>query len=172
MSASNVPKALEGAVAAVIVATVDLGQDLPRIRTWQAVDRDGRWSPAVDRKFPLYELRASPPTLSEGEGATLMCPVNIQIGTHASDDKTHEKVALYYAAAQQVIDNLYAQFRGGTPGAERNAFDDYLSDQEPEVDDLITIGGFTHGDGLDPFEEEGINYIGVSLIVHYSRTDY
>jgi hypothetical protein len=163
---------LEGATAAAIVQTVDIGKDLPRIRAWQAVDRDGRWSPAADRVFPMYELRASPPTLSEEDGATLMCTVIIRAGTNAADDKTHANVALYYAAAQQVIDNLYAQFRAGTPGEERKAFDKHLEDQETDVNNLITIGGFSHGDGIEPFEEESVNWIGVSLIVHYSREDY
>ena len=171
MSAINIPKAFEGAVAATIVATADL-KELPRLRTWQAVDSDARWSPAQDRKFPLYELRASPPLLSEEAGATLMCPVNIQIGTNAADDKTHRNVALYYAAAQQVIDNLYAQYRSGTAGDERDAFDAHMSNKEPDVAATIEIGGFSHGDGFEPFEEEGVNFIGVSLIIHYSRSDY
>jgi hypothetical protein len=95
----------------------------------------------------------------------------MQISTLASDDKTHKNVSVYYATAQQVIDNLYAQYRN-TEGAELNAFNTYLSDKEPVVDDLIVIGGFSHGDGLSPFEEDGVNVIGVTLIVHYSRADY
>jgi hypothetical protein len=171
MSAANVIKALEGAVAATIVATADLAK-LPRLRTWQAVDIDNRWSPQRDRVFPLYELRASPPRLSEEDGATLLCPVNIQISTKIDDDKTHAEIEKYYAAAQQVIDNLYAQYRSGTPGSERLAFNAHLADQEPAVNALINIGGFSHGDGLDPFEEDGVNNIGVTLIIHYSRNDY
>jgi hypothetical protein len=170
MTAPNVPRALEGATAATLQQTADLAT-MPRIRTGQAVDADGRWSPAADRVFPLYDLRAAPPTLSEEAGATLLCPVEIQISTLASDDKTHEKLGIYYATAQQVIDRLYAQYRNAG-GTELDAFNTYLSDKEPVVDDLIAIGGFSHGNGLGLFEEDGVNVMGITLIVHYSRADY
>jgi hypothetical protein len=172
VSAPNVTKALEGATAAAIVQTVDIGKDLPRLRTFLAVDGDGRWSPAADRVFPIYELRGAPPTLSEEDGATLLCPIAIRTGTNAADDKTHADLDLYSAAAQQVIDNLYAQFKAGTPGEERKAFDKHLEDQETAVNALIDIGGFSHGDSQEPFEEDGVNWVVISLIVHYSREDF
>ena len=168
----NIPKLFEGAIAAAITENAGLATDLLRIRTWQAIDADGRWSPAIDRKPPLLDIRAKPPSTSEEDGATMVCQVALLIGTHAEDDPTHATNALFYSAVQDVLDNLYAQFRAGTAGAERNSFDAYISNNPASDSITLYIGGFSHGDGMDPFDDSGLNFIGMTFNIHYSRSDY
>jgi hypothetical protein len=94
------------------------------------------------------------------------------IGTHSEADPTHAVNASYYAAVQGVLDNLYAQFRAGTAGAERDSFDSYMSNNPASDTVTISIGGFSHGEGMDPYEDAGLNFIGMTFNVHFSRSDY
>jgi len=168
----NTPKIFEGALAATIVATADL-TDLPRIRTWQAIDQnDARWTPVDDRTFPVFDIKGRPPTNAD-DGLESTVALVILVGTHADGDKTHEKASLYYAVMQKLIENLYAQQRKNTTGAERNAWNTYIEDNFP-VENAIFNGSvaFTMGDGQDPYEDAGINQIGLTLLVHYHRTDW
>jgi hypothetical protein len=166
----NIPKAFEAAVATVIQAHCNL-TDLPRIRTWQAIDGDLQWTPSNDRSFPLVDIRATPPAVGE-DGVTLQSTVAVLIGTNANDDPTHADMARYYEAVQTVLDALYAQFRACSAGAERVTFDATIADQHPAVAALVSIGGFEHGDPMAPYEDGGAYFIGLNWIIHFSRNDY
>lgn len=167
----NVPKAIEGALAAALVGHMDL-DELPRIRTFQAPDVDGRWTTLDDRSFPMVSLAASPPSVSPEDGMTLVCTTGILVATQADDDQDHADIAAIYSEVQKVLDNIYSQFIAQSAGVERTTFNTYLSNQAPDVNAIISIGGFTFGDGLSPYEEGGVNFIGITFSVHYSRSDY
>lgn len=167
----NIPKAIEGALAAAFVENMDLDM-LPRIRTFQAPDIDGRWTTLDDRVFPMLFITAAPPSTSPDEGWTQICQSSILVATQADDDQDHSTIAGIYSEAQKVLDNLISQFIAQTAGAVRNSFDMYLSDKAPVEYAAISIGGFSAGDGLSPYEEGGNNFIGMTFNVHYSRSDY
>ena len=165
----NIPKMLEGAIARAITDHAKL-TDMPRIRTWQAVDSDGRWTPVSDRTFPVIDIRTGPPRVSADDGVTCLCNVTVLVATNQEDDPTHGELARYYEAVQTVLDALYSQFRSGTAGVERESFDAHISDTEP--DSVVTVGGFEHGEPLDPYDDGGAQFIGMLFIVHFSRSDF
>lgn len=164
----NIPKMFEGAVARAITDNADL-TDMPRIRTWQAVDSDGRWTPASDRTFPVIDIRTGPPRVG-GDGVTCLCNVTVLVATNQEDDPTHAHLARYYEAVQTVLDALYSQFRSDTSGPERDSFDAHISDTEPGS--VVSVGGFEHGEPLDPYDDGGAQFIGMLLVVHFSRSDF
>ena len=167
----NFPKAFEGALAAAIVGT--FGEiELPRIRTWQAIDAEGRWNPAEDRAFPMIGIRAQTPKTNEEDGITIACSVAVTVGTLATQDPAHGEVAKYYGAMQGTLDNLYKQFRAGVAGQERELYDAYLENSEPAINAILRIGGFQPAGEVEPYEEGGAIWVGSALIVHYIRTDY
>jgi len=165
----NIPKLFEGAMLAVFRLA---RYELPRVRTWRNLSKDPEWTATSDRVYPLIDIRCSPPVLSKDDGVTLVCPVNILIATNTSDDPSHETITRLEEDIQGLLDALYSQFRSGTPGAERNAFDQYLSNNVVAGDPTISVGGFVHGDPLAPFEDSGANYIGFVWEIHFSRSDY
>jgi hypothetical protein len=165
----NFPKLFEGALAQTIMEHAAL-TDLPRIRTWQAIDADARWTPTADRVFPLIDIRTGPPRVSADDGVTCLCTVTVLVGTHKDDDPTHADLARYYEATQTVLDALYAQFRAGAAGAERLTFDRHIADAAPDV--VPIIGGFEHGEPLDPYDDAGGQYIGMMFVVHFARSDF
>jgi hypothetical protein len=165
----NIPKLFEGAIARAIIEHAAL-IDMPRIRTWQAVDSDARWSPDNDLTYPLLDIRGGPPRVSSEDGATCLCNLTIVVATAIENDRTHAQLARYYEAVQTVLDALYAQFRADQTGAERQSFDAHLSDNL--ADGALEVGGFEHGDALDPYTDEGGQFIGWQFVVHFSRPDF
>ena len=145
---------------------------LPRIRTWQQIDAEADWTPAEDRVFPVLSITATPPQISDEDGATLECSVEVSVATHVEDDPAHERLSKYYDTIQTHLDNLYAQFRSGTAGVERNSFDAHLTEQTVLGDPTISVGGFTLTAPLRPYDEGGGQYTGLVLVVHYSRSDF
>jgi len=159
----------EGAVAATIRDHAAL-TDMPRLRTHRAVDADARWSPSADLIVPVIDIRAGPPRVSADDGATCLCNVTVLVATNQEDDPTHADLARYYEGVQTVLDSLYSQFRSGTAGAERQTFDKHLSDTA--TGSVVTVGGFEHGEPLDPYDERGAQFIGMTFVVHFSRSDF
>jgi hypothetical protein len=166
----NIPKLFEGAIAQTIRDHAKL-VTMPRLRTWQSIDSDLNWTPTSDRSFPMLDIRATPPVVGD-DGVTLMSNVSILIGTNANDDPTHSDMSAFYEGVSTVLDDLYSQFRSGTAGTERDTFDAYITNTQPDTSALIDVGGFEHGEPLSPYEDGGAYFIGLNFIIHFSRTDY
>ena len=167
---TNVPKLFEGALAAAIVQTAELAE-LPRIRTWQAIDADGRWTPLADRVFPMIDIRATAPKMDDN-AHTQMVEIPIMIGTDGATDQNHAQLSAIYEAVQAVVDFLYSDFlMQREAGPARAAFDAYLADQQQGGHVLPTVAGFTMGEPVTPYMDSGVNVIGLTLVVHYSRSD-
>lgn len=166
----NIPKLFEGAIATVIRDFSNL-TEMPRLRTWQAIDADFNWTPTNDRSFPLVDISATPPAVGE-DGVTLLSNVAILIATNANDDPAHSSISTIYEGVSTVLDALYAQFRAGAAGSEREAFDEYIMNTQPDAEAKISVGGFEMGEPFAPYEYGGAYFIGLNFIVHFSRTDY
>jgi hypothetical protein len=167
----NFQAAFEGGLAAALTQTAEWAE-APRIRVWHALTQDARWSKSSDRVFPLVAFRAEPPRTNE-DGVTQLCNVQCLVGTNIGDDQDHETLALYQAGLQETLGNIYAQWRNDSaPAAALDAFTTYIADSFPEINNLISIGGYEHGEVLAPFEEGGANYEGKAFVIHYSRSDY
>jgi len=169
----NVTKAIELAVAETIRKFAEMGEDVT-IRAWQSLASDGSWKKDPDRKFPLIDVRCSPPKTDDNE-STLQVECAILMGTNTDDDKDHAFISAMYEAVQGVCDNLFSQFRttaGDTYTADTEIYDFLASVLANTSADAFQFGGFTFGDGLAPADDGGINMIGITLIVHYGRSDF
>ena len=164
----NVAKSYEQALATVIREYGDLPDDV-LIRAWQTIDHDASWDESVDRAFPLIDIRATPARTDDNQ-ATLACECAILVGTMTADDRDHFDVSDLYDRVQGVLDDLYAQFRAQVNGSEKTRFDAIMAGNL--TSDEYSFGGFTFGDGLAPYDDKGVNMIGISMTLHFSRTDF
>ncbi len=166
----NLPSIFEGALAATITVNAEIQpSEFPRLRTWQALDAEARWSTEDDRHFPMIGIRASPPTVGD-DRRTFHVPVEVLVGTNAADDRDHAQLSRLYAAVQEIIDALYSEYINEAK-AVRTAFDQHISDQMAGADYDLHLGGIEYGDPMSPYNEDGINYIGLNINVHYSRSN-
>ena len=168
----NVSKAIELAMAETIRKYAQLGEDVT-VRAWQSLESDGSWKENPDRSFPMIDVRCSPPKTNDNE-STQQVECAILFGTKTDDDKSHAFISAMYEAGQGVSDKLFAQYRSGTftgTGKEEIAY--FIAKVEAEAGtDVFTFGGFTFGEGLSPSDDAGINMIGITMIVHFGRSDF
>jgi hypothetical protein len=93
------------------------------------------------------------------------------MGTKTDDDKDHAFISGMYEAVQGVCDSLFSVFRSGTLTTE--PFSTFQARVVAEVGSTaFRFGGLTFGEGLAPADDGGINMIGITLVVHYSRSDF
>jgi hypothetical protein len=165
----NIPRAIEIALSEVIRKYAELGEGVT-IRAWQSLAADGSWLEGTDRAFPVIDVRCSPPRTDNNQ-ATLAVECAILMGTKTDDDKNHAIISAMYEAVQGVLDTMYVQFRSGNFTWAEIAY--FLARVEAESSaTAFQFGGLTFGDGLAPVDEDGINMIGITLTVHYSRSDF
>jgi len=170
MTIANIPKIFEGGIASAILSGVMLPSE-PRIRAWQSIDEDGRWSPDDDRVFPLVDIRASPPRKEPGT-STLSVSIAITCQTKIEDDKSHQVLSGLYAAVQFVLDEMISDDWYTPQKAQLQAFMQYLQNNFGQQDYTISIGGFEFGEPYPPTNDEGANSIGIEFVIHYSRDDF
>jgi len=169
----NVPKAIELAMAETIRKYAEMGEDVT-IRAWQSLASDGSWKENPDRTFPMIDVRCSPPQTDDNQ-STLQVQCSILMGTKTDDDKDHAFISAMYEAVQGACDNMFSQFRT-TTGLTYTA-DTEISDFLDSVivnagADAFQFGGLTFGEGLAPADDGGINMIGITMVIHYSRSDF
>ncbi|MFA5423472.1 MAG: hypothetical protein WC374_06395 [Phycisphaerae bacterium] len=169
----NTTKAIELAMAETIREYAEIGEDVT-VRAWQSLESDGSWKENPDRTFPMIDVRCSPPKTDDNE-STLAVECAILLGTKTDDDKSHAIIADMYAAVQGVCDNLFSQFRtttGSTYTVDTEIYDFLTSVVANTSATAFQFGGFTFGDGLAPADDGGINMIGITMVIHYSRSDF
>ena len=165
----NTTKAIELAMAETLRKYAQMGADVT-IRAWQSLAADGSWKTNPDRKFPMIDVRCSPPGHDDNE-STLQVQCAILMGTNTDDDKSHAFISSMYEAVQDVCDTIFAQYKTGVFTGEELAY--FLARVVAETSaDAFQFGGLTFGDGLAPADDGGINMIGITMIVHYGRSDF
>ena len=165
----NTTKAIELALAETIRKYSQLGEGVT-IRAWQSLESDGSWKENPDRTFPMIDVRCSPPRTDDNE-STQQVECAILFGTKTDDDKSHAFISAMYEAGQGVCDNLFSQFRSGVFTGDEIAY--FLDNILGNIGaDAFQFGGLTFGDGLAPADDSGINMIGITLIVHFGRSDF
>jgi len=165
----NTTKAIELAMAETLRKYAQMGEDVT-IRAWQSLPADGSWKEHPDRKFPMIDVRCSAPGHDDNE-STLQVQCAILMGTNTDDDKSHAFISGMYEAVQDVCDTLFAQYRTGVFTGTELAY--FLARVVAETStDLFQFGGLTFGDGLAPADDGGINTIGITMVVHYGRSDF
>jgi len=168
----NTTKAIELAMAETLRKYAQMGADVT-IRAWQSLAADGSWKTNPDRKFPMIDVRCSPPGHDDNE-STLQVQCAILMGTNTDDDKSHAFISSMYEAVQDVCDTIFAQYKTGVfTGDDKEELAYFLARVLAETSaDAFQFGGLTFGDGLAPADDGGINMIGITMIVHYGRSDF
>ena len=165
----NTTKAIELAMAETLRKYAQMGAAVT-IRAWQSLEADGSWKENPDRKFPLIDVRCSPPEHDDNE-STLQVQCAILMGTKTDDDLSHAFISSMYEAVQGVCDTLFAQYKTRVFTGEELAY--FLARVVAETStDAFQFGGLTFGDGLAPADDDGTNMIGITMIVHYGRSDF
>lgn len=160
----NVARAIEIAFAELL-RKAELGAGVT-IRAWQSLPTDGTWTEEKDRSFPMIDVRCGPPTMDDN-ARTLYSETRILCGTKTDDDRDHSKISTLYGAVQESVDKIYGQFYG-TEAEELAAFRAAIT---REAGAAFSFGGLSFSEGMAPADAEGVNMIGVSMRVHYSRSD-
>ncbi len=166
---------LEAGIAAVITNVARLA-DIPRIRTWQAIDADARWTPANDRVLPVIDIRCGAPSFDD-TGITHAFPVVVRLYTKADDDADHRQIATLYEAVQDVLDALYSDLLHGTDrtadekdiaaGVALNEFNAELSKHDTEG--RLHVGGMEWEASAPPIDDDSLNAIELVFQIHCSR---
>lgn len=162
----NVPKAIELAFTTVMREFAELGADV-LIRPWQSVAADGSWEETKDRDFPVLDIRCAPPRTEQTQ-STMMAETALLCGSKLDDDKGHVVISDLYEAVQSVCDKLFSQART-TDGDELARFKAILAEHLSPT--TFSFGGLTFGESQPPYNDRGVNMIGVTMVVHYGRPD-
>ena len=165
----NIAKAIEQALANTIRAYGALSPDI-LVRAWQSLKLSPKWDENKDRYFPMVDVRCGPYRTDPNQ-ATMSNDCAILCGSIASDDVSHEVISKLYDDVQTVIDRMYAQFRTGATGPELTFFNAEMT-RIVGNPDHFTFGGLTIGEPRPPSDDSGVNMIGITLSVHYSRADF
>ena len=165
----NVPKAIELAMSKVIRQYAEIGEGVT-IRAWQSLAADGSWDPEKDRTFPLIDIRCGPSQTDENQ-STLMVECSVIMATNTDDDKDHAFISAMYEAVQELCDTLFSQFR--SDDEDESPLSDFLALVTEETGaGAFGFGGFTFGQGMPPADDAGLNMIGLTMVVHYSKAGF
>lgn len=163
----NAAKAIETAVCEVLRKCAEMGT--VELRAWQSLP-ESIGASDYKRKFPCVDVRASPQA-ADDNAETLTSLVTILCATQTDDDRTHAKASDIYDAVQGAIDRLVAQQHAGTAGTDTNEIGVFGTSLTASMA-TVTLGGFTFADGYGPTDDDGLNVIGFSFTVHFSRSDW
>jgi hypothetical protein len=167
----NAAKAIESAVVQTLRAYADLGKGAV-IRGWQNLRVDGAWKidPATntDRTLPLVDVRCSPPRPDESQH-TVVAACHIDAMSNAETDRDHSFISGMYDAIQETCERMrQASLVASSSCPILAAFVAVLAQEMPQ----LYFGGLSYGDPTEPYDDAGVNVIGLTLNVHYSLADY
>ena len=164
---NNIPAALERAMSATLREYANLGAGV-KLRAFQSLIDD----PAVDQDgskyWPCVDIRVAPPVTDENQ-ATLHCDIAMLCGTYNEDDRQHTALRGLYEAVQSVCDRIFDEFQGWYHAGGTTVKDWFETAVNAELDRAINIGGYTFGEGMAPYDDGGVNMIGITFRVHYTR---
>jgi len=164
----NNAKAIELSIAETMRNYAEVGGDVT-VRAWQSMNFDGKWDEDTDRTYPALDIRTSPQQ-SDDTQQTMFCDTTIICATQMDDDKSHQIVSDMYEAVDSLIDKLFKQFIDGAGGKELTYLNARIEEHaSTKIDTPVSL---TWGDPLSPFEDQGLNMIGIGLRIHYGRSDY
>jgi len=163
----NVPKAIEKAVAKMFRSYGNLGAGV-LIRPWQSLDYDGSWKKDIDREFPVVDIRFAPERTEENQH-TFISEGTILFGTFTQDDKSHSFLSAMYGGGHDVLRDIFRGFLGET-GVSRyvTRYNEFKSLIENELGSPFALGGITFAEPLAPYDDGGVNKIGIGYNIHFS----
>lgn len=140
------------------------------VRPWQSLRFDPSWQEDLDRAFPLIEVRCSGPSTDSNQ-STLFVSVKLLCGTKTDDDKDHAAISAMYESVESMCARLFSQFRQ-TEGVEVElaAFKAFMLGNTDAG--AFQFGGLTFGESIDPYDDRGCNMMGITMGVHYGRSDF
>lgn len=164
----NIPKAIEKAFADLVKGQA-IGAETV-IRCWHNLLYDPKFTANIakgyDRCFPCIDIRTSPPKVDDNT-YTVSASTQILIATKCDADKNHKTISAIEEAVQTALDALYSQWhdRAGT------LWIDFKASVQKDCSG-VEVQGLTLSDTIQPYAEEELNIVGITVIVHYSRTDF
>jgi hypothetical protein len=163
----NVALAYETALGTVIRQYANIGGDT-HIRVWRNLRFDHRWKEDEDRHMPCVDIRAG---IAEpgGDQHTLRLEGQVQCYTNTADDQSHSVISGILEEVHHVLNKLFYGALSGTGNDELTLFDATMTEL---CGSDYHFGGFTFGNGIMPMDEAGFNAAGLSLVLHYQRSDY
>lgn len=167
----NISRAIEIGFAKLL-RQAELGNGVS-IRPWQSLRADGGFADGDNATFPCVDIRCSPPKPASDAASTMIAECTIICATVSDDDQDRSAISALYGAVQGALDALYAQFKANSDGTEMALFKTEMNaDLGTSNATKVSIGGVIFGEPLSPFDDDGKNMIGVTMQVHYSRTDF
>lgn len=171
---NNVPAALERAMSATLRQFADLGGGVA-LRAFQSLIDDPTVDEDGSKYWPCVDIRASAPATDENQ-ITLYSDIAMLCGTYNEDDRQHTVLRGLYEAVQGLCDRVFDEFHGeyyGEDGQDESATTlaqtAFEASVNSELTRAINIGGYTFQAGMAPYDDGGINMIGITLRVHYTR---
>jgi hypothetical protein len=164
----NVPAAIEKTIADMIREFCDLPENTT-IRAWQSIDHDATWDSEQDRTFPMVEVRCSPPFVDDNQ-TTLRVNCAVMVATSTPDDKTHAVISDMFTSVLGMTDALFSQRPGRSSGPESDSF--LIGMHGLVGEEKFRFHGITYGDGQAPYDDRGVNVMGITVAFYYSRDDF
>jgi hypothetical protein len=167
----NAARAIETAMVQTLRAFADLGKGTV-VRGWQNLRIDNAWRvdpiTGADKTLPLVDVRCSPPRPDDSQH-TVVASCRIDAMTNAEEDRDHLFISAMYDAIQETCERMRQASLVVSSSCERLAmFTAALAEEMPQ----LKFGGLSYGDPTEPFDDDGVNVIGLTLNVHYSLADY
>lgn len=170
----NIPKIIEAALIASF-KQYKIGAKTV-IRGWHNLKADEKWNAGNDRVFPCIDTRAwikPDPSIACGE----LCEIQNIILTKLHDDQDHLVITDIEAEVKACLDKLYREYRQNTENGLYAQFKSAIENgcilDEETQEKPVSVSGIQFGEPLPPDDDgEGRNYVGLTLIVSYSRSDF
>ena len=163
----NIPKAVERSIASMLRNHAELGADVV-LRCWQSLDADSLWDKDEDRKFPMIDIRCSAPRSDDKRNCYVVC--SVLCGTKADDDRNHAVISALYGSVQTVLDGIHGGYKDIVGNTYRTEFEALISDELGTG--VSSLGGFDFEDSQPPYDDGGVNMIGIGVRVSYGRSDF
>jgi len=162
----NVAKIIEQAVSRTIRDHAELSADVV-IRAWQTLDDDHTWDAALDRTFPMIDVRCGAPTVEEDQ-KSMRASCMVRCATKTDDDRDHATISEIFGAVQGVMEEVFFDFANGTEGGALDTMTGHLGALSANK---ILFGGVTSMDFTEPYDDGGLNMIGTGLRIHFMRSE-
>jgi hypothetical protein len=165
----NTPAAIEIALATIIRDYAELGEGTV-VRAWQSPNLDPLAGDEDVRRFPAVDVVANGPEYTDDLTASVTCAILCR--TKFADDEDRAFLREMFSEIERVARALFAQYRGDG-GEELTAWADAFAVAAAGDGINHDSVSFQWGPSQPPsIDGDGTQSHGLSLVIHYSRTDF
>jgi hypothetical protein len=161
----NITEAIERAIADVL-RNQALGDNV-LIRCWHNLKKDNAWKPENDRVFPCIQIACSTPISLNGSKVSKSCECTIDIFTNPAADQDHSVISKIESGCQEALESLV----DACEAESLAVFDKFESSAKKDYPGVLSINGLEFTDGNQPGIDEGVQSVGLAIIVHYAKSN-